>query len=92
MRLCTYNKKIIFKSFPNKAVLPVGDQGDQIGRIFTYCVVVYFGQLLENYIQKYPTFLYFIPHLSLHMNFGKNGLGYILGDFFTNSSGHSVGD
>jgi hypothetical protein len=31
---------------------------------------------------------YFFPQLWLCINFGKNGLGYILGDFFTNSSGH----
>jgi hypothetical protein len=24
-------------------------QGDQIGRIFTQCVIISFGQLLENY-------------------------------------------
>jgi hypothetical protein len=41
---------------------------------------------------------YFIPKNRLCINFDKNGLGYILGDLFTNSSGfgqcieeHSLG-
>jgi hypothetical protein len=28
------------------------------------------------------------PQLIICINFDKKGLGYILGDFFTNSSGH----
>jgi hypothetical protein len=41
-------------------------------------------------IHKYPTFLgFFIPRLSSCIDFDKNGFGYILGDFFTNISGHS---
>jgi hypothetical protein len=31
---------------------------------------------------------YFIEWLHLFINIDKNGLGYILGYFFTNSSGH----
>jgi hypothetical protein len=32
---------------------------------------------------------YFFPHWKLSVNFGqKNALGYILGEFFSNSSGH----
>jgi hypothetical protein len=30
------------------------------------------------------------PNFRLCINFDKNGLGYILGDFFANSSGHPV--
>jgi hypothetical protein len=33
---------------------------------------------------------YFFPRLKLCNNFGRNGLGYILGDFVTSSSGHPV--
>jgi hypothetical protein len=33
-----------------------GKQGDQIGRIFDHWVIVYFGQLFENYHSS-PTFL-----------------------------------
>jgi hypothetical protein len=40
-------------------------------------------------LQQLPTFLgHSFPHLSWRIHFGKNGLGYILGDFFPNSSGH----
>jgi hypothetical protein len=40
-------------------------------------------------LQKLPTFLgHSFPQLKLRINISKKGLGYILGDFFTNSSGH----
>jgi hypothetical protein len=41
-------------------------------------------------LQKLPTFFgHSFPQLRLRINFGtKNGLGYNLGEFFTNSSGH----
>jgi hypothetical protein len=43
----------------------------------------------------WPVFLKIVGFFStvrvLHVNLDKNVLGYILGDFFTNSSGHSVG-
>jgi hypothetical protein len=35
---------------------------------------------------------YFSPMHQLCINCYKNGLGYLLGDFFTNSSGHPDGD
>jgi hypothetical protein len=34
----------------------------------------------------------FIRLLSLSINFYKKGLGYILGEFFTNSSGHPASE
>jgi hypothetical protein len=35
-------------------------------------------------LQKYPTYLgYLILWISLRIDFDKNGLGYILGDFFS---------
>jgi hypothetical protein len=46
-------------------------------------MTVYFGQFFENYI-----FVLFFPQYRIRDNFDKNGLGYILGDVFTNSSGH----
>jgi hypothetical protein len=40
-------------------------------------------------LQKQPTFLcYFFPKYRSCINFAKKGLGCILGDFFSNSSGH----
>jgi GTPase SAR1 family protein len=49
-------------------------QGDQIGRIFTY-----WTSFFENYKRSQK----FRPLI-----LSKNGLGNILGDFFTNPSGH----
>jgi hypothetical protein len=45
----------------------------------------YFGQFLEKYNSGY-TFLAIFSLVEGH--FDKNGLGYILGDFFSNTSGH----
>jgi hypothetical protein len=40
-------------------------------------------------LQKQPTFFdYFFSPLRLCISFDKNGLGYVLGDFFTNSTYH----
>jgi hypothetical protein len=52
-------------------------------------VVVAFWKLLK--LQKYAGQIYGLrcPNASVMYCFGqKNGLGYILGDFFANSSGH----
>jgi hypothetical protein len=64
------------------------EQGDQIGRIFVNWANVYFGQFFENYR--------IIPHFWTTFFTGenyvlistKNGLGFILGECFTNASGH----
>jgi hypothetical protein len=43
----------------------------------------------EQIGRKLPKFFcHFFPRLRLCINFDKNGLGYILGDFITSSSGH----
>jgi hypothetical protein len=64
-------------------------QGDQIGRIFACWAVVYSGQVFWK-LQNKPQFLgLFCPRPNVRAYiFTINGLGYILGDFFTNSSGH----
>jgi hypothetical protein len=54
-------------------------QGDQIGQIFHF-------KLLEI---AHILGLFF-PSLELALIVTKNRLGYSLGDFFTNSSGHPV--
>jgi hypothetical protein len=46
-------------------------QGDQIGRIFAQWVIVYFGQLLENYRSIPHVSGYFIPWISLGIHFDK---------------------
>jgi hypothetical protein len=77
----------------------VAVQGDQIGRIFAYWVIVYFRQFYENYrngSNLLDTFVHgksYIHKCILKYTYllTKNVLGYILGDFFTNSSGHPDG-
>jgi hypothetical protein len=49
--------------------------------IFTYCTIVYFGESI---------FLgYFFHGKKVYINYYKNGVGYMLGDFFTNSFGYT---
>jgi hypothetical protein len=62
-------------------------QGDQIGpsQQFAQGTIVYFGQFFWK-LQKLPTFLcYFCPKYiyRLCIDFDKNVLGYILGEFYT---------
>jgi hypothetical protein len=54
-------------------------QGDQIGRIFAYWVIDYCGQCFENYRNNAE---FWAPL------FHGTSCILILGDFFTNSSGH----
>jgi hypothetical protein len=64
------------------------NQGDQIGRVFAQWEIVYFGQWFKNYRSSahfWATFFHGTSHVSI---LTKKMLGYILGDFFTNSSGH----
>jgi hypothetical protein len=51
-------------------------------------VIYYFGQLIENYKNSPQCGTTFLTARILQYFGQKNGLGYILGDFFTNSSGH----
>jgi hypothetical protein len=56
-------------------------QGDQIGRSFAKWVIVYFGQLLENY-GRIPHFGATLFHGYVYsLIFTKYGLDYIFGDF-----------
>jgi hypothetical protein len=69
-----------------------GCQGDQIGRIFTHCVIAYFEQFSVNY-RSSTTLKATVFHCKVYvLILAKNGLGYILADFLTNSSGHPGGD
>jgi hypothetical protein len=58
-------------------------QGDQIGRIFAQRAIVYLGNFLKiTYISSpnlYAIFPISIKHVLI---LTKNGLGYVLGDFF----------
>jgi hypothetical protein len=69
------------------------DHDDQIGRIFVYWAVVYFGLLFENdksSKNKWAHFFHGSSYVCIH--FDKNGLGNSLGDSFSNSSGHRACD
>jgi hypothetical protein len=74
---------MFLKQLPNF----VSGQGDQIGQIFAHWVIVYF---FWKSLKQTTILGYFSHSLRLCINYVKNGLGYILGDFFTNSSGHAV--
>jgi hypothetical protein len=51
-------------------------------------VVVYFWLLFENYESSANYWDTFFPQHKLCISFDKYGLGYILGESFTNSSVH----
>jgi hypothetical protein len=72
----------------------VHSQGDQIGRIFAYWVTtyLYFGWLFANYRNSPDYWATHFRDKSYVLIMTKIGLGYILGDFFTNASGHPVYD
>jgi hypothetical protein len=55
-------------------------QGDQIGRTFVQWVIVYFRQFSENY-KSSPHFWCYLLLSMVHLD--KNVLGYILGEFFS---------
>jgi hypothetical protein len=57
-------------------------QGGQIGRIFAYLAIDYFGHFFLNYSSSQKTWATFF-HLHV-LILTENGLGYNLGDFFTN--------
>jgi hypothetical protein len=59
----------------------------QIGRIIACWALVYPG-LFENYRSNANFGATFFRSTSYVLIGTKHGLGYILGDFFTNSSGH----
>jgi hypothetical protein len=63
-------------------------QGDQIGRSFAYWVTVYIVQFFENYRSCTNVWATFSHGTSPVVILIKNEFGYILGDSFTNPSGH----
>jgi hypothetical protein len=66
------------------------NQGDQIGRIFAYWAIVFFGQFIENYRISANSWATFFHSISYALIFTKKWFGHILGNFFTHSSGHPV--
>jgi hypothetical protein len=63
------------------------NQSDQIGRIFAQCAIVCFGQFFKNYTSSPKLWATLFQRIDYVLILTKNGLGYSLGDFFTNSSG-----
>jgi hypothetical protein len=61
-----------------------------IGRIFAYWAFFYFRQLFK--IKRFSSNFWatFVHGKSYVLILTKNCLGFILGDFFTNLSGHPV--
>jgi hypothetical protein len=62
-------------------------QGDQIGRFFAYWASVFYGSFFDN-CRSSPIFWPLFTTEKV-INLTNNVLGYILGHFFTNSSGHT---
>jgi hypothetical protein len=66
-------------------------QSDQLGRIFAYWAIV---SLVGHFLKKLQKetknlgLLFSTEKSYVCINFDKNGLGHIFGDFFTNSSCH----
>jgi hypothetical protein len=63
-------------------------QGYQIGRNFAFWAIVKICLCFENYITSAKFLATFFHGTNTVLILAKYGLGYILGDFFTNSSGH----
>jgi hypothetical protein len=64
------------------------EQGDQIGRLFAHWVTHYFGNVGGTYRNSTNNRATFSAVKVVHEFSPQNGLGYILGDIFTNASGH----
>jgi hypothetical protein len=63
------------------------DQGDQVGRMFAHCAIVFFGQFFY-YIGTEGVHIFallFCTGKSSVLIIDKNGLGNTLGDFFSQS-------
>jgi hypothetical protein len=63
-------------------------QGDQTERIFASWVIVFFGTFFNEKNRPKVYIGNFFRSKSYELILTQNGLGNILGDFFTNSSGH----
>jgi hypothetical protein len=63
-------------------------QGDQIGQFFANWAIVYLGQFSNTTEVAQFVGLLYSPVKGMIDFWQQNGLGYILGDFSTSSSGH----
>jgi hypothetical protein len=66
-------------------------QGDQIWRLFAYWVIDFFCAVFLKITEVVQILgLFFSGETDVCIRFDKNGFGYILCDFFTNSSDDPV--
>jgi hypothetical protein len=94
------NKSISFKAQKDSTdgALPgidrsnclIHKQGDQIGQIFAYWGVDYFGLLFEYFRCSSNSWATHFQDTYYVLIWAKNGLSFILGNIFSNSSGHPV--
>jgi hypothetical protein len=60
------------------------NQGDQIGRIFDHRIIVHSRQFFCTQLQKYGHIFGRFFHVNGYaLMLAKNGLGYIMGEFFS---------
>jgi hypothetical protein len=80
----------IFAYWANFCIL---GEFSHIGRIFAYWAIVYIlWAIILQVTEAAHIFSYVFPQTKWCIDFDTNGLGYILGDFFANSSsGHPAG-
>jgi hypothetical protein len=95
MDILVYFVVIWYTYFPRSGILhqeksgnPASHQGDQIGRIFPCWAIFYQGSVLKNSEVARILGLLFSYGKSYVLISPKHLLGYVLGDFVANPSGH----
>jgi hypothetical protein len=68
---------------PTHSFLKVARSVTRLGEFSPNGRLLYFGHYLRNKKRGPKVLGFFIPMYRLCINFGKNGLGNILGDFFS---------
>jgi hypothetical protein len=78
-----FKKYIIFFNVFEGTEILFQEQGDQIRRTFAQWTIVYFRLFYKDYRCGPKVCATFFPNLDyICINFDKNRLGYVLGDFF----------
>jgi hypothetical protein len=78
----------LFTNETHKVTLFLYIRVARFGRIFACWPIDFFGYFFENSRSSLNIWATFFHGKALYCFFYKNGLGYILGDFITSSSGH----
>jgi hypothetical protein len=82
---CLSQKRQFFSLNISARYLKNHNIGLRLGEFSPNELLFALGIFLENYTKSPTVWVYFFP---LCINYDKNGLGYVLGDVFTNSYGH----